>query len=63
MSNIFKKTAVLSSILAASAVATVAQADQPVAGFTLTPMIGYSAPDNNRDLDDDRALGLGLGRC
>lgn len=61
MSSIFKKTAVLSSILAASAVATIAHADQPVSGFTLTPMIGYSAPDNNRDLDDDRALGLSFG--
>lgn len=61
MSKIFKKTAVLSSILAASAVATMAQADAPVSGFTLTPMIGYSVPDNNRNLEDDRALGLGLG--
>ncbi|SBS32777.1 Outer membrane porin F precursor [Marinomonas aquimarina] len=61
MSKIFKKTAVLSSILAASAVATMAQADAPVSGFTLTPMIGYSVPDNNRDLEDDRALGLSLG--
>lgn len=61
MSKIFKKTAVLSSILAASAVASIAQAEQPVSGFTLTPMIGYSAPDNNRNIEDDRALGLGLG--
>ena len=61
MSNIFKKTAVLSSILAASAVATVAHADEPVSGFTLTPSIGYSVPDNNRDLEDDRAFGLSFG--
>lgn len=61
MSNIFKKTAVLSSILAASAVATIAHADEPVAGFTLTPSIGYSVPDNNRDLEDDRAFGLSFG--
>ncbi|SBT16925.1 Outer membrane porin F precursor [Marinomonas gallaica] len=59
MSNIFKKTAILSGILAASA--TAVHAEEPVAGFTLTPSIGYSAPDNNRGLDDDRAFGLSFG--
>lgn len=60
MSKIFKKTAILSSILAAST-ASVAHAEQPVAGFTLTPNIGYSVPDNNRNLEDDRAFGLSFG--
>ena len=61
MSNIFKKTALVSSILAATAATTLAHADQPAAGFTLTPSIGYSAPDNNRDIEDDRAFGLSFG--
>lgn len=61
MSNIFKKTTVLSSILAASAAASFAQAEQPQPGFTLTPSIGYSAPAGERNLEDDRAVGLSFG--
>ncbi len=61
MSNIFKKTALVSSILAATAATTLAHADQPAPGFTLTPSIGYSMPDSNRDLEDDRAFGLSFG--
>ena len=61
MSKLFTKTAVFSSILAASAAATMANAAQPQEGFTVTPNIGYSAADNNRDIDDDRTYGIGLG--
>lgn len=61
MSNIFKKTALLSSIIAASAMTSVAHAEDLVSGITVTPTIGYTAPDNNRDLDDNRVFGLTLG--
>jgi OOP family OmpA-OmpF porin len=61
MSKSFTKTAVFSSILAATAAATAAHAAQPQEGFTVTPNIGYSAADNNRDIDDDRTYGIGLG--
>lgn len=61
MSKLFKKTAILSSIIAATAATSIAHADQPAPGFTLTPSIGYSMPDSNRDLDDDRAFGLSFG--
>lgn len=61
MSNIFKKTTVLSSILAASAAASMAHADQPTPGYTITPSIGYVAPAGERNIEDDRAIGFSAG--
>lgn len=61
MSNLFSKSAVFSSILAATATASMAYADQPKAGFTVTPNIGYSNSDSNRDIKDNETYGIGLG--
>lgn len=57
--NIAKRT-LLSSIIAASSVSTLALAQQQE-GFTLTPSIGYYNMDSDRDTKDDKAYSLGLG--
>lgn len=57
--NIAKRT-LLSSIIAASSVSTLALAQQQE-GFTLTPSIGYYNMDSDRDTKDDKAYALGLG--
>ncbi|MFD1383451.1 OmpA family protein [Rhodanobacter aciditrophus] len=61
MSKLFNKNAVFSSILAATAVATAAHAAQPQAGFTVTPNIGYTNTDGDRNINDDSTYGIGLG--
>ncbi|RBP83776.1 flagellar motor protein MotB [Marinomonas rhizomae] len=57
--NIAKRT-LLSSIIAASSISTLALAQQQE-GFTLTPSIGYYNMDSDRDTKDDKAYSLGLG--
>ncbi|MFT6403995.1 MAG: OOP family OmpA-OmpF porin [Marinomonas primoryensis] len=57
--NIAKRT-ILSSIIAASSVSTLALAQQEE-GFTVTPSIGYYNMDDDRDIKDDKAYSLGLG--
>lgn len=57
--NIAKRT-LLSSIIAASSVSTLALAQQQE-GFTITPSIGYYNMDSDRDIKDDKAYSLGLG--
>lgn len=57
--NIAKRT-LLSSIIAASSISTLALAQQQE-GFTLTPSIGYYNMDSERDTKDDKAYSLGLG--
>ncbi|MDE8601359.1 OmpA family protein [Marinomonas sp. RSW2] len=57
--NIAKRT-ILSSIIAASSVSTLALAQQEE-GFTVTPSIGYYNMDSDRDVKDDKAYSLGLG--
>jgi OOP family OmpA-OmpF porin len=57
--NIAKRT-LLSSIIAASSVSTLALAQQQE-GFTVTPSIGYYNMDSDRDTKDDTAYSLGLG--
>ena len=57
--NIAKRT-ILSSIIAASSVSTLALAQQEE-GFTITPSIGYYNMDSDRDVKDDKAYSLGLG--
>jgi OmpA-OmpF porin, OOP family len=57
--NIAKRT-LLSSIIAASSISTLALAQQQE-GFTLTPSIGYYNMDSDRDIKDDKAYSLGLG--
>lgn len=57
--NIAKRT-LLSSIIAASSISTLALAQQQE-GFTVTPSIGYYNMDSDRDTKDDKAYSLGLG--
>ncbi|QUX94141.1 flagellar motor protein MotB [Marinomonas sp. CT5] len=57
--NIAKRT-LLSSIIAASSLSTLALAQQQE-GFTITPSIGYYNMDSDRDTKDDKAYSLGLG--
>ncbi|PYF82259.1 OOP family OmpA-OmpF porin [Marinomonas alcarazii] len=57
--NIAKRT-LLSSIIAASSLSTLALAQQQE-GFTITPSIGYYNMDSDRDIKDDKAYSLGLG--
>ena len=57
--NIAKRT-LLSSIIAASSISTLALAQQQE-GFTLTPSIGYYNMGSERDTKDDKAYSLGLG--
>ncbi|NLQ17800.1 OmpA family protein [Marinomonas sp. M1K-6] len=57
--NIAKRT-LLSSIIAASSLSTLALAQQQE-GFTVTPSIGYYNMDNDRNTKDDTAYSLGLG--
>ncbi|WP_339718820.1 OmpA family protein [Marinomonas primoryensis] len=57
--NIAKRT-ILSSIIAASSVSTLALAQQEE-GFTVTPSIGYYNMDDDRNIKDDKAYSLGLG--
>ena len=57
--NIAKRT-LLSSIIAASSLSTLALAQQQE-GFTITPSIGHYNMDNDRNTKDDQAYSLGLG--
>jgi OmpA-OmpF porin, OOP family len=57
--NIAKRT-LLSSIIAASSLSTVALAQQQE-GFTVTPSIGHYNMDNDRNTEDDTSYSLGLG--
>ncbi|NVK72639.1 MAG: OmpA family protein [Oceanospirillaceae bacterium] len=57
--NIAKRT-LLSSIIAASSLSTLALAQQQE-GFTITPSIGHYNMDNDRNTEDDQAYSLGLG--
>jgi OmpA-OmpF porin, OOP family len=60
MSFKIAKRTLLSSIIAASSVSTLALAQQQE-GFTVTPSIGYYNMDSDRDTKDDQAYSLGLG--
>ncbi|MCW4630604.1 MULTISPECIES: OmpA family protein [Marinomonas] len=57
--NIAKRT-LLSSIIAASSLSTLALAQQQE-GFTVTPSIGHYNMDNDRNTEDDTTYSLGLG--
>ncbi|UTV99895.1 OmpA family protein [Marinomonas rhizomae] len=60
MSFTIAKRTLLSSIIAASSISTMALAQQEE-GFTLTPSIGYYNFDNERGIKNDKAYSLGLG--
>lgn len=60
MSFTLAKRTLISSIITASSLSTIALAEQQ-SGFTITPSIGYYNMDSDRDTKDDEAYSLGLG--
>ncbi|MGB7389758.1 OmpA family protein [Marinomonas sp.] len=60
MSLTLTKRTIVSGIIAASSISTVALA-APTEGFTISPSIGYYNFDSDRDTDNDAAYSLGLG--
>ena len=61
MSTSFKKRTLFSGVLIASSLATMAYADTPKQGFTVTPSIGYYNTDGDRQAGNDTSYSIGVG--
>ncbi|NVK72640.1 porin family protein [Marinomonas sp. CT5] len=61
MSTAFKKRTLFSGVLIASTLTTMAYAEQPKQGFTVTPSIGYYNTDDDRQAGNDTSYSVGVG--
>lgn len=61
MSNTFTKRTLFSGVLIASSLATMAYAEPPKPGFTVTPSIGLYNADGDRQAGDDTSYSIGVG--